>query len=372
MKLSHAMTLFGVGLSVTALAIVQGCSSSSSNPPPPGDGGNGTDAPAMNVGGPPPLPSGATPTSSTAEHNYALKTLFLGDTDTNGVASSNAWKAFGYNIDGKVTTTASTDVCTLQQGAPKSTQTDGMSGIDNSFGENILPILITTAGSDAASKINAAIVQGHFTVMIDVTGLDGTPMQTASGLKGFLLGGANFAALNDGGAPTFTTADNWPVLPSTVTDTTNARSAKIQFPNAYVVNGTFVNGTPGEVDLSLSIGGVFITLTIKQATITMNQSVTNSGIIAGVLNTEDLITQLQMVAGRISTSLCSGQAFQSIAAQIRQASDIMSDGTNNAGTTCDGISIGLGFNAVEIGKPMTVAPPPTPSPDPCADAGTSG
>lgn len=34
--------------------------------------------------------------------------------------------------------------------------------------------------------------------------------------------------------------------------------------------------------------------------------------------------------------------------QIRAASDIMNDGTQTAGATCDGISVGLGFDAVEV------------------------
>ena len=55
------------------------------------------------------------------------------------------------------------------------------------------------------------------------------------------------------------------------------------------------------------------------------------GTLSAVLQTTQLVAYLQQIAGSISTSLCSGSAFQSIAQQIEQASDILHDGTNQAG-----------------------------------------
>jgi hypothetical protein len=50
--------------------------------------------------------------------------------------------------------------------------------------------------------------------------------------------------------------------------------------------------------------------------------------------------------------------------QIREASDMMQDGTQDPAKECDGISIGLGFEMtrVVIG---TASPPVAPPPDPC-------
>lgn len=98
------------------------------------------------------------------------------------------------------------------------------------------------------------------------------------------------------------------------------------------------------------------------------------GTMAGVLNTQELIAALEIVAGTISTSLCSGSAFASIAQQIAQASDMVLQGSvvsNPAGTTCNAISIGLGFDATEIAPPTSadIAPPQPPSPNPCASGG---
>jgi hypothetical protein len=50
-----------------------------------------------------------------------------------------------------------------------------------------------------------------------------------------------------------------------------------------------------------------------------------------------------------------------------QASDVMTDGTNEPGQTCDGISLGLGFDAVAVHLGQVWSEPPRPQP--CVDAG---
>jgi hypothetical protein len=283
-----------------------------------------------------------------------------------------------------VTTQSSVDVCTLAAGASKTTQVDGNGGIDNSFGENILPIYITVAGSDLASKVNESIQEGSSTVMTYVTGFDDSAGNTtsATGLTGVFLYGGTYP----GGAPSWSTTTNWPILPMAIagcTPTTGCpagtdpvQNASTRFPLAYQSSGTFVSGTP--VDMELSFGqGSLIVLPIRHAVISFAPkapgSVTN-GTIAGVMATTELVEALQAEAGSISTSLCSGAAFQSIAQQIEQAADMVydpgnGDVSNGAGTPCNAISIGLGFDATEIAAPVAAdiaAPQPAP-PNPCAD-----
>src|ERR1019366_6571618 len=104
-----------------------------------------------------------------------------------------------------------------------------------------------------------------------------------------------------------------------------------------------------------------LTIDVHSALVTFAPSkpgtVTN-GTIAGTLITTELVASLKSVAGHISVSLCSGSAFQSIAQQIEQASDIIIDSnsgsvSNSAGTMCNGISIGLGFEGTEIAAPKS-------------------
>jgi len=139
-----------------------------------------------------------------------------------------------------------------------------------------------------------------------------------------------------------------------------------------------VNGSPASlITISLGLGGQTLPLQVRSATVTFDPkapgSVTN-GTIAGVLATNELIAGLQSVAGSISTSLCSGSAFNSIAQQIQQGSDIIVDPTSGAvsnkpGTACNAISIGLGFEGVEIAVPTAadVAGPTPVAPSPCGD-----
>jgi hypothetical protein len=398
MKLSSGVGLTGLGVFGVVLAVSGisatgglGCSSSSSGSSCGGGGGGGDTCTSSGVTcvTAPAAPSGGTPTS--ASHNYAVHTLYLGDTDRTGVASPNAWEAYGYNLDNLVTAKTSTDVCTLAAGASKITQVDGNGGIDNSFGENILPIVITTAGSDAASKINTAIDEGHFTIMTYITGFDDSAgnSTSAAGLKGVLLAGGNYADLHDGGAPSWDTTTHWPILPTLINGCTPTggcpagtdpvANAQITFPSAYQAGGTFVNGSPGDLNLTLSIGGESLTISVHSALITFQPKApgeVTGGVIAGTLITTELVSSLQSVAGSISTSLCSGSAFQSIAQQIEQASDIIIDPnshavSNSAGTACNGISIGLGFDATEIAAPTAAdieAVQPAAA-NPCSDAG---
>jgi hypothetical protein len=332
---------------------------------------------------PPPAPTGP-PTSISAVHDYAIHTLYLGDTDRQGVSNPNAWRNFGYDLDGKITTQASTDVCTLVAGASRAVQIDGNGGIDNSWGSNIVPILMTL-NSTVSQTTNASIQAGGPTQLFYVVGFDDSAgnATTAAGLSGLTLATAQFANAN----PTWNASTHWPIAPEYMTNCTLSTgcpagtdpvaAATLRFPHAFQIGGTFSTGSPFDLALQISMGGQPMTLTLHSAMVTFAPlapgAVTN-GTIAGVLDTQEFIAQLQQVAGRISTALCAGSAFQSIASQIEQTSDIVWSGnavSNSAGTQCNAITIGLGFDATEIAVPVAadVTGPQAPPPNPCGDGG---
>ncbi|HEY3818860.1 MAG TPA: hypothetical protein VGL81_16930 [Polyangiaceae bacterium] len=350
--------------------------------------GDSCQTPGVTCTVPPSPPSGATPPpTGTSPHDYALSQLFLGDTDRAGLLSGSAWESFGFNLDDLVTTEASKDVCTLAAGASTATQIDGVGGIDNSFGENLLPIVLSLAGSDFSARLDAELSAGWFTDLMYVTGFDDLSGNTTSAnpLTGVLLAGGNYAAAHDGGAPAWDLATQWPIEPESLNGcpagvcppgTNPVTSAKVRFPSAYQKDGTFVSGAPTEILLTLSVGGAPLTLSIHAATLAFGPNIPGSvtnGTIAGVLAATELVSSLQGVAGELSTSLCSGSAFQSVAQQIEQSADIVLDATTGAvsnapGVPCNGISIGLGFNATEIAPPASASiAGPTPTPSPCGD-----
>ena len=350
MKLYRTLSLLVVGLGAIGLTAAQGCSSS-------GSGSSGT-ASAGRV--PPPPPVGAAP-SDTPARTFALDQLFLGETDRNGTLLRDAWKDYGYNIDGLTTTKDSKDVCQRVAGADPGKQEDGKEGIDNAFGRTVLGFILGLVPTPTKT-INDSIQGGSFTILLDIKGLTDDPKQTATGLGGRLLIGGGYG---EGKKPTFSLTDDWPYRASPI----------VPIDGAYINNGTFVNGTGGaSVELSLLIQGVSLSLNINRASITFDHSapskITN-GTISGVINTEALVSGIEKVAGRISPQLCGGSTLDTIKSTIRQASDIKSDGTNGPGVPCDAISIGLGFTGSQIGAPKTVAKDTVPPPDPCT-AGDAG
>jgi hypothetical protein len=243
----------------------------------------------------------------------------------------------------------------------RSVQIDGAGGIDNSFGANIYDGILTTVDPASSSTIDSALASGAFTEMIDVVGLSSSPTQTATGLTAQAFAGAVF-----GGTPTWTPADNWPILTSDLTGKTPPFTSTQQFPGAYVVSGTWVSGPPGEISLPLLLSGATLPLTVHQAVITFEHTTPThaaAGIISGVLVTSELVSAIKAVAGSLAPSLCMGAALDLIVQQIEDASDILSDGTNPSGVSCDAISIGIGFTADEIAQPssaVTVCPKPNP------------
>jgi len=299
--------------------------------------------------------TGGTTTSSTIStmtlpadsDSLALHVLRIGDTLPNGNPSATAWKQYGFNIDGKVSTGQSLDLCKPAAGAnPNAVYPDGDNGIDNSFGKNTLPIM-TSLASDFSSQVNDAIAQGRFTLDLRIQGI--TPGQT-----GTFATQLYSAAMQNGSVPSWLGGDVWPIRSDCLIGG-DPSTPKTVFPGATVsldAAGARVwqSASFGDLDLRLVSQGFEVNLSIKHAQIMMTLSDDNlhatSGMIGGVLDTEAFIKELAKVAGSFDPSLCPPSAtFESIAQQVRQASDILMDGSQDPSQTCNGISIGLGFDA---------------------------
>lgn len=366
-------------LALTGLALLLPACSSSSSTAQPTDSGS-PDTPAQETGptadsghdATPDAPSDGGVTDAPAEAyvvpgtNFAFHHYYLGDTDRTGATSSTAWESFGTDIDGKTTTAQSTDVCTRYTGAPASVQVDGMNGIDNSWGANVIPIF-EAFSSNFSQQFNASVAAGTFTTMIDVVGLTSSPTQSGSA-PGLGFEGASFP-----GTPTWTTADDWPVYPNWLPEGGLPAGSLISFPDGSLDAGAWSSGAmTTDVPMLIPIGLQAMELVIHHASASFvhaTPTTAATGTVSGILFTQELIAQLQAAAGYISTSLCSGSAFDSIAQQIEQAQDIVHDGTNVAGQACDAISIGIGFDGIQIGPVQTLAQPHETLQNLCGDAG---
>jgi hypothetical protein len=89
------------------------------------------------------------------------------------------------------------------------------------------------------------------------------------------------------------------------------------------------------------------------------------GTIGGVLDPEEVLHDFFTAIVTVQPELCTNddayQAHASLGAQFASVADILLDGTQDPQQTCNGVSIGLGFEAhrAQLG-PVDDTPPPAP------------
>jgi hypothetical protein len=251
---------------------------------------------------------------------------------------------------------------------PAAVKTDAEGGIDNSFGANVMPIFKSLPPEQNPSQnLTDAIAGGAETGLFRFVGLAGSANQ--SPVSAGFLGGAEFV-----GTPAWNTTDTWPVTAESVDG--SPESPKVSLPS-YVSEGTWVAHATGPIRLDPRLrvwqSSAIHELVIHEALVTAELSVSGTslvaknGIIAGVIDTEELVDALTKTLAKLDPTMCQGAMLESMAEQLRAASDIMKDGTNgDPSQSCDGISVGIGFEAITamIGP---VAEPVPPSPNPCAN-----
>ena len=359
--MKRVSTVLGLFAGVTAIgALALGCGSSETA------AATGT----TTLAGPPAKPT--TGMATATRRVFAINKLLLGDTDRSGTTSSTAWKKFGYDLDGVATKTSKLGTCkAISDGV---VVIDGDNGIDNSFGQNILTALQKAASgfSEPSKTVTDTINKGDFTLILDVLGLDGSGTQTATGVTGQMFVGGSL-----GMVPKFDGTDNWPVSGALLVDAMDpSKGSKVKFPEAYITNGVWVNGGKTDVTLALSIQGVSLNLLIRSAIISAKHasaSKLTEGTVAGYISVSEIVETIGKVAGRLSPEACPGKSlFVQVKQIIESNADIRLAGPD-ATKDCDAISIGLGFEAMEIKPPSLVAPVLPPGVDPCSatDAGAA-
>ncbi len=334
-----------------------------------GASGGGTTQPAGRQ--PPARPNGAGPGDGAGVIMGTTK-LYIGTKTRAGQEDSKAWMDFGYDLDGQITGASDFSKHCKPSGnaPPKSVFPDGNDGIDNSFGKYLLPIIKTAAsaaggGADLEGDLNQAIAEGDFNVMIDLRQLGAGA--NYSPIEAHLFAGKNGMGNAWELVPEFFS----PPLPTGPVP--SPLNSPVRFANSYVTENVWVSGDKGTVNLSLNIAGQSFNLAIGSAIISMqldpSRGTATNGVIAGVLDTEALVQQVKDIAGPLIS--CEGTAVDSVLNQLRQGSDIMKDGSQNPNATCDGISIGLGFDAAAVTL-SRVGDPADPPEDNCAGGGMGG
>ena len=229
---------------------------------------------------------------------------------------------------------------------PQPAYPDGDNGIDNSFGANLVPTIIglyPTWPTDANNNIK----NGVFNALMKLYCLP--DMGDAPSIQTKVFGTTPLATM----PAAFDGTDQFPVQPELLADPTDPESSTIIFPASSVMNGVFDSGTNQTFVLTIPMASTSrstsVKLTIHAAHVTMtlaaDHKTATKGIIGGVLNTEEFVAEVQKVG--YVFGLCGSALFDGVITTVRQASDIMTDGTQDPTKTCDGISIGLGFEMAQ-------------------------
>lgn len=263
-----------------------------------------------------------------------------------GNGPGGEWKAVGANIDGLVSDEMSSDVCLPNSGGdPAVAYPDGNDGIDNSFGKNLLPLL-QALSPNWETGVEMSLAEGRFNAMLKMYCL---PDTGNAAIISKVFNGTDLGAI-----PQYDGTDEWPVAPEILDNPVDPESSSLVFENSTVVGSTFDSGT-GEtfvltVPITFNDQSALLKLTLYGAQVTMELSddrrSATSGVIAGVLNTEEVIDQVKKIA--FIEGLCEEATYQQILTAVRRASDILADGSQDPTMTCDGISFGLRFEMSEV------------------------
>lgn len=304
---------------------------------------------------------------------FVIRKIRLGDTMPDGTAHPEAWKEYGFDLDGFTASPPFPMHCKPQEGGKrKGIAVDGKGGIDNSFGKNVIGLALGGLLKNPTDAASSSIEAGSGTVSLRIQKSD------TSGLVAKL--GPVLARKDSQGNPIapglrWDTGDYaWSPLLAQETSLEGYLAGDVlvlrgdTVPLAFPGKEPQAAATKEPQAAATVVVERFLPLRLRGMTlsVTLNAERTKgiSGQIGGVIETEAYIEDLKKIAGTLSSSFCDGgSAFDGIAQQLRQASDIMADGSQDPMKTCNAISFGLGFEmvAARLGEP---ALPPA-AQDPC-------
>jgi hypothetical protein len=290
---------------------------------------------------------------------FVVDQLRLGTTDRAGISRPDAWKAYGYDLDLRITTAddakVSNGICKRRAGAPTNILMDGDGGIDNNFGGHFMQTM-RSLKSDVEDATNAGIRDGKGTLLLRLDHVGGADSASVPG--------ALFATASSS-PPAFDGTDALPVDGASVDGTLDKPLAT--FPGGYMVGGVWVSGDlpGGAFTLPLRLGGGTTAFPLDGGVITVRVEDGKNGTIAGVIATTGFADALTPWAK--AYGICPGNAtFDQLMETMTQSADLIAGAPNfqDPARECDAISLGIGFTMVKAAPPTTVVPPVAP-PDGC-------
>ncbi|MBK7403014.1 MAG: hypothetical protein IPJ34_44010 [Myxococcales bacterium] len=315
----------------------------------------------------PERPAGATTPGGGKTLFWVARRIFLGSQDHDGAPVTDAWRGWGYDLDGRCTTEASDPAVHCKPVGPPSGVRDGDGCRDNNYGARFMGPVVAGTKRAFEDEFMTSLVSGAATWVLrldDVGDGDDDPY----------VPGALYVAASTATPPKFDGSETRAILSTSVVDG-DLEKPVVRFPKGYLRDGTWVSGELAPADLRLPFGKRNSTpLSFRAVVLTTrlapDRTTATSGVVAGVLSVPAFVAFFTPLAADFK--LCPGDPiYTGIVDGIARYPDLSLDAPSlqDPSKTCDGISMGLGFELAPIPPPTTVTPPPTPTAV-CGDAGT--
>lgn len=314
----------------------------------------------------PARPAGSRTPGGGATLWVAVKRMYLGSQTSFGVESPEGWREWGLDLDSVCTSDEDSiknvGTCRRPDGAEQTALQDGERCRDNNFGQHVVP-LIKIANGGFEKILNESILDGtSSTWMLAIEDLGDGPDDAYAPAKLYYAGPTP-------GRPAWDGTDVRDVRADSVA-ARDLGKPKLVFDKGFVRDHVWVSDsadfllpTPltkhATAQLRLRSGVVSLQLAPD------HKGASRGGIAAAIplATIEDLLLPVASSGG-----FCPGSSlYDSAARSLLRFPDVVVGAPNlqDETKTCDGISIGIGFEVSPVKPPTTVVDPPIPKPGPC-------
>lgn len=324
---------------------------------------------------PPGPPSDAgTTANGTPTYWFGVSHFYLGMVDGTGALSDTAWQSLGFDVDDVCTTSSdsNTSIGTCQRVAGSDTNvlTDGIDCRDNNFGSEIVK-LVSLANPNLETAANKTVYDdGGSTWAIALDDVD--PATDDGYAPGRLF---RLTSMPSGTTPLWDGSDVRVVSSDSIAG--GSLSTPIAaFPKGYITGNVWVSGPPTDTLVLLPAEGAALPFPLKAVVLSIPLSTdrmsASGATLAGALPVSNIEDVVQPVA--IAGGICPGSTlYESVLTRLALMPDVVIGAPNLQSIleTCDGISVGIGFDLRPI-APLTEIGLPDPAPsNSCGDAGTA-
>jgi hypothetical protein len=277
---------------------------------------------------------------------FVVRRWHLGIARRDGTPDHDAWRTYGYDLDGRNTTREEIgrhDVpCLRRNGSVGSSHLlDGDRGIDNNLAKTVMSRLHSMMPS-IEDETNARIEEGRYTVALRLENVG--PRDNAH-VPGALW------LVGERGKTDFSSTEKWPIAADTAQPLQS-------FPDGYMRGGWWVSTDDAAASalVPVPVLGDALVLPLQHAVVTVHVASGGVGTIAGALPPAELSAVIAPSLQR--RGLCR-DTYSQMMFTIAESADLLLDRASGR-RICDATSVGLGFDLAPIAglDGTTGAPPP--------------